>query len=325
MEHRFTKLSDAALRSYLAKVRRVAAMSDDDAILELDELIHNLAQRGVAGKRSSKKKRQEKADYDLHRRIAENDLRDFKEELARLRAESKRNEVGVWDVDFLRNRIRELGSGWHYSQVREDLRPRIEALREEANALLEPLAAAAGRKGLAELEKRIEDWQERARSDERPEWLPDEIRQGAKHFGDEWNDSFFRDVLESEIERLKQEARGLADSIEVEWSTEYVHQAQDETIYSISSVKKILRRLGAAEEMLQRRGALTDEMEKRILNAKRRCATFRAQKKLAEAEVASKTGSPKRESKLRVEAEVLLKEDWKLVFTSDVCPDLHDL
>jgi len=168
--------------------------------------------------------------------------------------------------------------------------------------------------------KRARRWLERGEV-----WPWESLIQNAAELGEDWDSDEKRAELADEIKRLKTEAVELAGRIKACWAEQRVRESGKDIIHSISSIKKIHREMTEARDMLVSAGGLTPEMDGLIRGSLERCAWHRAKKKLSAAAIEKETGNDKKEKKLTAEARVLLKEDWKMIFDSDDCPDVGDV
>lgn len=111
MTFRYTDLSDEELGACLAKIRRIANMSDTDALSEVDELINVLRLRG--GDIGSTDNEEDLFDgYDS----AADELNRFEKDIKRSRRLLERGDADIWVARSLLVRAEELGEDWDSGQ-----------------------------------------------------------------------------------------------------------------------------------------------------------------------------------------------------------------
>ena len=64
-------------------------------------------------------------------------------------------------------------------------------------------------------------------------------------------------------------------------------------------------------------------LEDLAIEARTRCAWYRANKKLLEAEVARKSENITKAYKLELEAQAMLEQDWSEIFGNAECPNIE--
>lgn len=136
-----------------------------------------------------------------------------------------------------------------------------------------------------------------------------------------WDKKKRKDHAE-ELKRVKERANRLADEAEMQTHTNTINKCMTAQIINASSVKSILRDLDHAAEELRLRDKLSAELNQKIRSAKERLAWHRAKKKLDESSVAEAGGSLNKSEKYKREAEMILKQDWTLIFPDEQPPQL---
>jgi len=141
--HRYTNLNSDELKGYLEKIRRIAKMDNDDALLEVDELIYNLALRGTVDPYTGLGISSRKSDYSVDVDGARQELREFRNRLEDVRKSAMSGLYEGWDeetgefisIGELANR---LGEDWPKS-VKDVLHEEIAQIRQEAHKLVDEL------------------------------------------------------------------------------------------------------------------------------------------------------------------------------------------
>ncbi|HUQ98570.1 MAG TPA: hypothetical protein VM166_03885 [Gemmatimonadaceae bacterium] len=150
-------------------------------------------------------------------------------------------------------------------------------------------------------------------------WRARELRRSADQLGSRWPESI-RSQFAGDLNETRHLAYDAADRAEFKACTDTIDQCSSELLINAQQVLRVIRDLVDAEESLKRQERLTPDLQAQLRAAKQRCARYRAQKKLDEAEVALAGDNQRKERKLRAEAEVLLKQDWYQVFPDDPSP-----
>jgi hypothetical protein len=153
-------------------------------------------------------------------------------------------------------------------------------------------------------------------------WEARLLRDKINDMGGYW-DRKKRKQYGEELKRVKARANALADQAEVQAQTNTINKCLTAQIVNTSSVKSILRELDHAAEELQLREQLSDDLKQKIRTAKERLAWHRAKKKLDDSRVAEAGGSRVKGEKFRREAEMMLRQDWTLIFPDEQPPDLE--
>ncbi|MBI5324118.1 MAG: hypothetical protein HZB41_02370 [Ignavibacteriae bacterium] len=125
-----------------------------------------------------------------------------------------------------------------------------------------------------------------------------------------------------EVKELKDYGNNLLRKAIIEFHLNNINNSLTDSIPSISSVERIIRTLTEAEEFFIKNNMINDDLQNKIRKGKERSAWSRARKKLNEAEVAEAGQNIKKTEKLRAEAKVLIKQDWKLVFPNEEPPNI---
>ncbi|MGA8848348.1 MAG: hypothetical protein WB564_00770 [Dehalococcoidia bacterium] len=139
----YTNLNSDELEGYLEKIRRIAKMDNDDALLEVDELIYNLALRGAADPYIRFGINSRKSDHSVDVDGAKQELREFRNKLEDIRKSGMSGLYEEWDeetgefisIGELANR---LGEDWPKS-VKDVLHEEITQIRQEAHKLVDGL------------------------------------------------------------------------------------------------------------------------------------------------------------------------------------------
>jgi len=142
--HRFSNLSDQALRNYLEEIRRIAMMEDNDALKKVDELVCDLALRGgtIFDLKLDDDASISQCNIDVKK--AKKELQKFREELKNYRksvamGESEDELLGGHFVRELAEEVEIRSCVWPES-VREELREEIAEIKHEANQLADEMA-----------------------------------------------------------------------------------------------------------------------------------------------------------------------------------------
>jgi hypothetical protein len=155
-------------------------------------------------------------------------------------------------------------------------------------------------------------------------WDATRLREEADSLGERRYLKKKRDLAE-EVKKLQERAYAVADAAEVAVHTRNIDECLNTPIINVVSVKTNLKKLDEAVEALQEKEKLTDGISKKVRLAKERLAWFRTRKKLDDARVAEAGGSLGKRDKYNREAEVLLKQDWAIVFPEEEAPNLDSV
>jgi hypothetical protein len=155
-------------------------------------------------------------------------------------------------------------------------------------------------------------------------WEARLLRDKINDMGGYW-DRKRRKQYGEELKRVKERANALADQAEIQAQTNTINKCLTAQIVNTSSVKSILRDLDHAADELQLREQLSDDLKQKIRTAKERLAWHRAKKKLDDSRVAEAGGSRVKGEKYRREAEMMLRQDWTLIFPDEQPPELEAL
>lgn len=248
---KFTSIEESELQAYLAKIRRIAKMDDADALAEVDELIFNLAQRGLA---NSELNETEVDDYEEEekeeqRRYFKENLKDFRRQMKEYRRKLQSGDVSEWDV---------------------------QAIKRDAEQLI-----------------------------------------------DDADDVGVRAEFSKDLTDIQRESEILSGELEVAWATNVIEDARHRDIHNVSSIKSILKSIDTARKLLEQHGGMSIGLEDLAIEARTRCAWYRANKKLLEAEVARKSENITKAYKLELEAQAMLEQDWREIFGNAECPNIE--
>lgn len=147
----------------------------------------------------------------------------------------------------------------------------------------------------------------------RVEWLMDKISEQAQ------------EELKEEIKSIKDEASELAKKAETAWAESKIIESNLRLIHNIRTIGTIISDLDDAESILCKHSEIAKNHIDLINETKIRCASYRANKKVLEAEVAENSGNNKRSLKLKAEANALLAQDWRIIMKSDDTPNIDQL
>ncbi|MDA3886486.1 MAG: hypothetical protein PF638_12910 [Candidatus Delongbacteria bacterium] len=108
--HKFTNLSEDEIQSYLDKIKRIAKMDTKDALIEVDEFIYNLAQRGIIDSKNSTKRNENEDDdmYEINDEeyTIEEFIEEFEKDIKEARKSVKKNSIDdYWSIEALKNKI----------------------------------------------------------------------------------------------------------------------------------------------------------------------------------------------------------------------------
>lgn len=312
--HRFTKLTDEELAAYLAKIRRIARMADEDAVAEVDELVYNLAQRGVASVQPTS----EPQELDLDDTRGE--LTAFEYELKVLRSTAKRDDISLYSIQSFESSLAAL-DGPSDSGGDSEMAKRISRLQDSAKTALRDAWVAYGKVKLREFDEQIARLTTEAPDNVRP-WHVTQLQHRVERLGGDWGSSAL-EVLTAELEQRKEAGRIALAEFSRRAASAAIETLQHEVINSAQTTRSILRRLDEAVAALAPYAPLSDEQATTLHAARERCVRYRAGKKLAAAEVAQLAGQENKSKKLMREADALLQQDWKAVFPDEDVPPLE--
>jgi hypothetical protein len=141
--HRYTNLNNDELKGYLEKIRRIAKMNDDEALLEVDELIYNLGLRSAVdpytGFRITSRNHNQIVDVDA----AKQELLEFSDRLENARKSDTSALYEELDGDTgefisIADLADRLGHDWPKS-VKDALHEQLAQIRQEAHKLVDEL------------------------------------------------------------------------------------------------------------------------------------------------------------------------------------------
>ncbi|WP_158073187.1 hypothetical protein, partial [Alkanindiges hydrocarboniclasticus] len=93
----------------------------------------------------------------------------------------------------------------------------------------------------------------------------------------------------------------------------------------ITSVNSIVSDIDRILLILETKEALTNDIKQLAKEVKEKCASYRAKKKMLDAEVAQNCGNLKKAEKFKAEAHALIIQDWRLIMKKEDYPDLMSL
>lgn len=155
-------------------------------------------------------------------------------------------------------------------------------------------------------------------------WEIENISEQAEDSLDEISEEASK-VLSAEIKKIKSELSLLIKEAKASWAKSQLIETSSRIIHNISSIKSITSELDDVELVLREQSMISQEHLDLIRETKVRCASYRANKKSLDAEIAEKTGDHKKSTKLKSEAEALLSQDWRLIMKSDDVPSIDHL
>lgn len=314
-----SSLSDEELEFYLQKIRRIASMDHDAAIAEVDELAGALALRTAPPDSSGDSEAAEEPDYELE--DAQNEIVDLRVRLKNALRSAKRERLSHYELESIEDDLNDLGTNWSrevQSKLDEDLR----SLREDSAPQIREGLKLLGQAHIATFRKEISDLERQGEKGQLHPWLISRLEQRAESVGEQWEDDRMKEALANEIDEVRREAEEVTARLLAKEHESYIRTCKDQTIRSITSARKILEELTYAEQSLSESGLLTSDLVREIRTQRERCAWHRANKKMSAAEVARDSGNEKKASRLIVEAQALLKQDWAEVFPSESCPEV---
>lgn len=175
------------------------------------------------------------------------------------------------------------------------------------------------------------------------EALSDLQRQVARSYGSEWQlqsqaenhlknlsvilqeptKFMLNKTLQSRIEAANAGFERLLADLNVAHASKWLDAACEYPISRYSSVEKILNDIDRNIDTIIQFGQITDSQKNKINEARTRCAWYRANKTLQEADVARSGGNQKKHDRLRGEAAAQLRQDWKRAFGNEQFPDIN--
>jgi hypothetical protein len=142
------------------------------------------------------------------------------------------------------------------------------------------------------------------------------------HFArlEDYLDPEIKRLCKDDLSALRAEVETVARESEITGNTKVIEEQVTQLISNASSVKGIIARIDESVSALRRMNSLSQETSRIARRGKERAARYRAQKKLAEAEVAKAGGNTRKSEKLRNEAAVILAQDWAQAFPGEKPP-----
>lgn len=133
---RLSNLDDDELMRYVGKIRRIAKMDDRDAMIEVDELIHDLALHGLD---DSDFASDFGFDIDIPisgQNVGLDEAKEYLQKYHRNLENYRKNMRGEYESTFLRSNVEGLGDDWPDS-VKEALQDDLIEAKREANEVLD--------------------------------------------------------------------------------------------------------------------------------------------------------------------------------------------
>ena len=148
----------------------------------------------------------------------------------------------------------------------------------------------------------------------RPIWESHPIS-GERH----WRDQL-RPGIKQEFDKLIPVAKDTAVRMEALFWQQKLHGLDVETISSISTMRRMLKDTREVDDFLGNIEDVFPELQERLYRLKEKFAWHRAKKKIDESEIAEALGRASKSARLRIEAGVMLRQDWKEVFAGEEVP-----
>jgi len=152
-------------------------------------------------------------------------------------------------------------------------------------------------------------------------WEVDSLERRAELLGENLDEALTNEFSDR-IGKIQENVFGVVNQFRRIFCKLAISELLNQPIYNVSSAQSILRQLESASEFLKSSEELDSETQQMIRKAKERAARYRANKKLAEAEVAEGGGNSAKASRLRGEARVILSQDWAAAFPGERAPTL---
>jgi hypothetical protein len=134
--------------------------------------------------------------------------------------------------------------------------------------------------------------------------------------------------MEGDIQVVQAAARDLATEYNLMRCSSRIEATYQVVLNNTNTIARVAKELDEIEEFLKERIALTEEHRAAIAKGRQRLAWYRARRKLDEVELAEAAGNRAKADRLRKEAQVMLKQDWRRYLLSmpvpllDDCPEL---
>ncbi|MEA5114995.1 MAG: hypothetical protein VB050_13310 [Geobacteraceae bacterium] len=138
--HRYTELSENDLVRYLAKIRRISKMDNNDAIQELDEFIYNLCGLAASENSSQTSINNELPDYETE--SIENEIMYYRSSLEEYRNKLNTKTINIYDSQQLRSEISHLGQYWNKKALKK-FGNTLTDLKREGNCLADKIEVDA--------------------------------------------------------------------------------------------------------------------------------------------------------------------------------------
>lgn len=146
----------------------------------------------------------------------------------------------------------------------------------------------------------------------------DDLEDYIKSFEEDYEPEVL-DTVKSQYEEIKKESVELIRRLRTEFYLYYLDTFEDgaSTPIALKSMKKAMKEIRSYFETIN---GFTDDIQNNIRRIMEKRALSRAEKKLLALDVAKETGDEKKIIKLRLEAEIIIKQDWIIVFNNDEYP-----
>lgn len=240
--------SDEDIQKVLSKIRRIAKMSDDDAIEEVKEFTYKIfmdykEKRNVSD--STKQERMRKVEYEESIMLANENIKEVKKRMRQYEKEISNNtSAGLIRADDLEEYI---------ASFEDDYAPEI------------------------------------------------------------------INMVKDELANLKQTSANLITKLRTEFYLYYLETFEDGAS-SPNALKGMKKAMKEIKDYLESQNIYTDDINNQCRNIMEKRARSRAEKKLLALEVARDINDGKKIIKLKKEAEIILKQDWKIVFPNEEPP-----
>jgi len=148
------------------------------------------------------------------------------------------------------------------------------------------------------------------------------LRDTADTLGDYWDSKELKAEFTEKISRLKSSAKGVADELDRAYLLYCLDAFVESDIRGQVSAYDLMDELEGLSKKLKQAEALTTESAGKIRAGKERAAWFRARKKLEDADIAEAASKKIKASRMRDEAQAMLKQDWKRAFKNEPVPTI---
>lgn len=131
-----------------------------------------------------------------------------------------------------------------------------------------------------------------------------------------------KEHFKNEILKAKEDAKKLSKELAIIYHSALIEEFSKRTTFRSGDVPWVKEKMSDSEKVLKKHSAFNQQIANKAHSALKNAAMFRAQKKIAEAEVAEGGMNPKKAEKLRGEARVMLKQDWAEAFPGEDPPKI---